>query len=266
MLNPLTRLSGSLLAIAILASPPLLRAEPPPPIKALLVTGGCCHDYPAQIKILTEGISKRARVEWKVVHGENKRGFQLDVYKKKDWAKGFDIIVHNECYGSVDDIEFVNGIAQAHFEGVPGVVIHCSMHSYRAAATDEWRKCLGVTSRSHEKHRPVDVKLIAKDHPIMKGFPETWRTPNGELYKIEKLWPEATPLARAYGQDTKKDHIVVWTNTYGAGRIFGTTLGHHNETMREKVYLDMLTRGFLWACEKLDSSGEPKEGYSRAAK
>jgi type 1 glutamine amidotransferase len=260
-MNRLKRPRTGFLALAALSLPALLCADPPK-LKALLVTGGCCHDYPGQTKIITEAISKRVPVEWTIVQGETEREEKLDLYTKKDWAKGFDVVVHNECYGSVDDVEFVENIARAHFEGVAGVVIHCSMHSYRAAATDEWRKCLGVTSRSHEKHRPVEVKLLAPAHPIMKGFPATWRTPNGELYKIEKLWPEATPLAKAYGEDTKQDHVVAWTNTYGAGRIFGTTLGHHNETMREKVYLEMLIRGFLWACDKLDASGDPKEGYS----
>ena len=33
----------------------------PKPIRALMVTGGCCHDYEAQKKILSEGISARAK-------------------------------------------------------------------------------------------------------------------------------------------------------------------------------------------------------------
>ncbi len=232
-----------------------------PPLKALLITGGCCHDYKNQIKILTESLSARVRVEWKVVHGPNERKKLLDVYAKDDWAKGFDVIVHNECYGAVDDIEYVERIARAHFEGTAGVAIHCSMHSYRAAATDEWRKCLGVTSRRHERHRPVEVKRVAKKHPVLRGFPDTWKTPKGELYMIEKVWPEAEVLCTAWGADTKKDHPVVWTNTYGAGRMFVTTLGHHNETMSEKVYLDLVARGLLWACDKLDKNGNPLKEY-----
>src|ERR1700722_18825693 len=38
-------------------------ADPAPgsskPIKAMLVIGGCCHDYESQKKLLTEGISAR---------------------------------------------------------------------------------------------------------------------------------------------------------------------------------------------------------------
>src|SRR6266545_7963726 len=38
------------------------------PLHALLITGGCCHDYEAQKKILSEGISARANVTWTIVH------------------------------------------------------------------------------------------------------------------------------------------------------------------------------------------------------
>src|SRR4051812_12470956 len=38
------------------------------PLRALLITGGCCHDYEAQKKILSEGISARANVTWTILH------------------------------------------------------------------------------------------------------------------------------------------------------------------------------------------------------
>ena len=96
----------------------------------------------------------------------------------------------------------------------------------------------------------------------MKGFPKVWPTPNGELYKIEKKWPNMTPLAHAFGQDTKKFHTCIWKNEYGAARVFGMSLGHHNETMRSDVYLDVLTRGLLWTVNRLESDGSPAAGYA----
>ena len=47
------------------------------PIHALLITGGCCHDYGAQLKILTEGISARANVIWDI-HYEGQFGWRHD--------------------------------------------------------------------------------------------------------------------------------------------------------------------------------------------
>jgi type 1 glutamine amidotransferase len=55
----------------------------------------------------------------------------------------------------------------------------------------------------------------------------------------------------------------VWVNEYGEkkSRVFGTTIGHHNETMLEDTYLDLVTRGLLWASGKLDDDGKPVAGY-----
>ena len=237
------------------------------PLRVLMVTGGCCHDYEQQKKILSEGISARAKVEWTIVHeGGDSRTYQVGLYAKDDWAKGFDVIVHNECFGAVTDVAFIERIVKAHADGVPAVMLHCSTHSYRAAKTDEWRKAIGQTSMSHEKNRDLLVKTIQPEHPVMKGFPAEWKDPKDELYKNEKLWPNTIPLAQAYGQDTKKDHMVIWVNTYGKGKVFGTTLGHGNHTMADPVYLDLVARGLLWTCGKLDANGKPAPGYGPAKK
>lgn len=259
---------AALLAVTFLA--PALGAEddaaPPPPIKVLMVTGGCCHDYPKQKDILAQNIAKRARVQFEIVHLDTKaRDVKADVYKRPNWAKGYDVVLHNECFGAVDDVKFVEGIAKAHAGGVGAVMIHCSIHSYRAAKTEAWRECLGVTSVKHQKHRPFEVKNLKADHPVMKGFPESWKTPQGELYEIIKLWPNTVPLGQAYGEDSKKDHVCIWVNTYGKGRVFGTTIGHHNETMLHETYLDLVTRGLLWSAGKLDGDGKPAKGYQAGA-
>ncbi len=259
--STLTRASLTLAALALLATTTSADAEDPKPLRALMISGGCCHDYKGQNNVLSDGISKRARVVWTIVQGGKARGDKISLYEKKDWAKDFDVIVHNECYGGVTDVKFVENIAKAHFDGKPAVMIHCSMHSYRNAKTDEWRKCLGVTSKRHERHRPYTVKVLEKKHPIMIGFHDGWIPPNGELYMIEKHWPKCTPLAKAYGKDTKKDHTVIWTNQYGKGRVFGTTIGHHTATQKEEQYLDLVTRGLLWACDQLEKDGTPKPGY-----
>ncbi|MFT5304022.1 MAG: type 1 glutamine amidotransferase [Mariniblastus sp.] len=229
----------------------------PKPIKALLIAGGCCHDYPNQVTILTQGISQRANVEWEVVRGNSSRDRQLPIYHSDDWAKDYDVIVHNECYGAVEDVEFVERIVAGHTKyNIPVVAIHCSMHSYRNAKTDVWRELLGVTSRRHEKQTgSLDVVNRADQHPVMKPFGASWRTPAGELYVIEKAWPNCLPLATAYGVQGKADQTVVWTNEYKGVKVFGTTLGHHNQTMLCDEYLDLVTRGMLWSCGKLNQDG-----------
>lgn len=241
-------------------------AADPAPLKVLMITGGCCHDYEQQKVILSVGLSARANLLFTTVHeGGESREHKVSIYSNPDWAKGFDVILHNECFGFVEDVALVETIAKAHFDGVPGVALHCSTHSYRVAKTDAWRQALGVTSMSHEKRRDLTVRVLAAAHPVMAGFPAEWKDPQDELYKIDKQWPGMVPLAQAYGEETKKDHPVIWVNTYGKGRMFGTTLGHGNETMADPVYLDLVARGLLWAAGKLGEDGKPLAGYGPAA-
>jgi type 1 glutamine amidotransferase len=233
-------------------------------LKGLIVSGGCCHDYPNQGKIISEGMSQRVSIEWDIiVEGDGGRDHKISIYQDPDWAKKYDVIVHNECFGAVSDAKFLEGIVNAHHAGVPAIFIHCSLHSYRSAGmgADGWRELIGVTSTSHEKQRPVLDKKINSEHPIMQGFPAEWKTPNGELYKIEHIWPNCIPLAEAYGEDTQKNHTVIWANTFGKSRVFGTSLGHHNETMNTQVWLDLVSRGLLWTVDKLDADGKPVAGY-----
>lgn len=143
----------------------------PAPLKGLMIAGGCCHDYPNQIQILTEGISQRVNIEWEIVRGFSPRDRKLPIYQTEDWAQGYDVVVHNECYGGVVDVDFVERIVRGHRKhGIPVVAIHCSMHSYRNAKTDAWRELLGVTSMRHEKQVNDGVEVInrAPGHPIMQ--------------------------------------------------------------------------------------------------
>jgi type 1 glutamine amidotransferase len=220
-------------------------------IKALVITGGCCHNYEYQSKALTEGISKSVKVDWTVVNeGGNGTKAQISLYDNPDWAKGYDIVIHNECFADTTDEDYVKKITSAHKAGVPAMVIHCAMHTYRAAAFDDWRQFLGVTSKHHEHQSRYPVKIVAHDHPIMKGFKADWVTPMDELYIILKLWPTATALATSVSEKSGEAQPVVWVNQYGEARVFGTTYGHSDDTFGDPVYIDLLTRGFKWATDK----------------
>ncbi len=218
-------------------------------VRALLVTGGCCHDYEKQKVILTAGISERfeGEIEWTVLHeGGDSRDHKVSVYSKENWAEGYDIVVHNECFGAVTDVAFVEKMVEGHI-GTPAVAIHCTMHSYRNAATEAWRNLLGVKSVKHEKHHPITVLRLEGEHPVMEGFPEKWETPQGELYEIVETKPTMTALASGHTTNAEKKEVCIWVNEYEGTRVFGTTLGHHNETMMEDIYLELVTRGFAWA-------------------
>ena len=222
-----------------------------PRINALIVSGGCCHDYALQGRLLIDAVNRALPVDWTLVvqGGRGTRG-SMPVYAKPDWTKGVDIVIHNECLASVDDPQYIRTITAAHRGGPPAVVIHCAMHSYRAAKIDDWREFLGVTSREHTKAFAIPVKVAAKNHPAMKGFKEDWVTPIDELYVIEKVWPNTVALATAVSPEDKKEYPLAWAGEYAGARVFGTTLGHGNETWMDPVFHDLLTRGVKWALKR----------------
>ena len=229
-------------------------AQAPAPqkrIRALVISGGCCHDYVGQDKILMEKVSRELPVDWTVLYeGGTGSNVQVALYNQPDWAKGYDIVVHNECYANVGDEAFIRKITAAHKGGVPAMVVHCSMHSYRSAMVDDWREFLGVTTRRHTRAHNVAVKVVAKDNYIMQGMKEEWSTPTDELYVIEKSWPNITPLATAVSPEQGTPvYPVAWINDYNGTRVFGTTLGH-GETWNEPQFVTMIVRGFKWTVKR----------------
>ena len=234
--------------LSLATSPAALAAEGPKPLRALLITGGCCHNYALQTAALTNAVAKLEAVEWTIVN-EGGTGTRAEIllYDNPEWAKGFDVVIHNECFADTTNTAYIRKITSVHAAGVPAVVIHCAMHTYRTTDIDDWRKFLGVTSRRHDHQGKYPVKPVAADHPIMKGFPESWVTPMDELYVIEKLWPTAKPLATSVSEQDGKTYPVAWINQSGKARIFGTTFGHSDDTWRDPVFLRYVSQGVLWA-------------------
>lgn len=222
------------------------------PLRVLLVTGGCCHNYPLQTQALKDGLAKLAKAEWTVV-AEGGTGTQatISLYDKADWAKGYDVVVHNECFADTKSPDYIQKITDAHYAGVPAVVIHCAMHTYRSADIDNWREFLGVTSRRHDHQSNYPVKKTEPNHPIVKDIPDNWVTPKDELYIIEKIWPNTTVLANSVSERDGKTHPVIWTGKYGKANIFGTTFGHSDATFEDPIFINMVSKGILWASGNL---------------
>ena len=217
------------------------------PIRALLVCGGCCHDYTRQKQIISKGVSARANVVWTLVQqGGTATDSYIPLYRDKHWSDGFDIVIHNECFSHANEKEWVENIVRPHREGLPAMLIHCAMHSYRTG-DDTWFKFVGMQSPGHGPHYSYTVKNVKSDHPAMQGFGDTFIAPKGELYHSIKLFDTATVLGQAKRKSDGEPQVCIWTNKYGKGNVFATTIGHYNETMAEPKWLDMFTKGLLWA-------------------
>jgi type 1 glutamine amidotransferase len=252
----------------------------PAPLKILLVLGGCCHDYETQQKLLKAGIESRIDAVVDIEYNPSKgTDAKFPIYEKDDWAKGYDVVIHDECSASVTDVAYVNRILAAHRDGVPAVNLHCGMHSYRwgnfkeavktGADNAGWYEMIGVQSTGHGPQSPITITYTDPAHSITKGL-EGWTTINEELYNNVRIFDTAKPLATGKqvqmpkvkkgetpdpnAKGTEVEAVVAWTNHYGPKktRIFSTTIGHNNETVADDRYLELVTSGILWATGRLE--------------
>lgn len=235
------------------------------PIRALLVLGGCCHDYQTQSQLLSKGIAERAHVEVVIAYDPDRSTGHLNpIYQSPDWADGFDVVIHDECSSDVKDLALIDRILEPHRKGMPAVILHCGMHSYRSEGYPDvtpWFEFTGLQSTGHGPQVPIEIRFAKTADPITEGM-ENWTTINEELYNNSagRLLDTARPLARGKqtfesrgGEKREDDCVVVWTNDYrSTAKVFATTLGHNNDTVADSRYLDLVTRGLLWSCDKLD--------------
>lgn len=246
----------------------------PPPLKALLILGGCCHDYAKQKTLLKEGLESRLNLDVTVVYTDDRTTtYKFPLYDSIDWAKGYDVVIHDECTADVKDPAVVEKILAPHRDGLPAVNLHCAMHSYRVgeyakpvtpgSADALWFDMLGLQSSAHGPQLPIEVNYSVATSPITRGL-ANWTTGKEELYNNIQVYETAQPLAK--GRQGSAEAVVVWTHTYGPQktRIFSTTLGHNNETVASDEYLDLIARGLLWAVGKLQDDGTPAPGYGPA--
>lgn len=241
------------------------RATETRPLRALLIAGGCCHDYAVQKEVLKAGIEARAKVIVDVVHSpDTSTAPPLPIYGNPDYAKGYDVVIHDECASDINDPAMVEAVLAPHRGGIPAVVLHCGVHSYRTAADVKkpveagtaaslWFDFIGVQSSGHGPQLPIRIALPDSPHPIVAGL-NGWVTGKEELYNNVALREGVQVLARGIQEPDKRpgytNAAVVWTIAHGPQqtRVFVTSLGHNTETVGDARYLDLVTRGLLWAC------------------
>jgi len=100
----------SVCGITLIALCGFVRAQDnaPKPLKALLITGGCCHDYSKQKDLLKAGLEARAHVVVDQIHtSDTTTKARFAIYEKADWAKGYDVVIHDECTSDVKEMPYV---------------------------------------------------------------------------------------------------------------------------------------------------------------
>jgi hypothetical protein len=246
------------------------------PLRVLLITGGCCHDYTVQKDILKAGIEERANVVIDQIHSaDTTTKPPLAILGNPNYAQGYDLVIHDECGSDISDPAVVEAVLKPHRDGLPAVNLHCAMHSYRIGNPNDpveagtphglWFEYLGLQSSGHGAQLPINITFTDTKSPITKGM-SNWTTIHEELYNNVHVFGSAHALAhgsQVVESGKTNDYVSVWVNQYGPNktRVFSTTIGHNNETVSDPRYLDLVTRGVLWATGHLKPDGTPAKGY-----
>jgi type 1 glutamine amidotransferase len=105
---------------------------------------------------------------------------------------------------------------------------------------------------SHGAQHEFQVIVRDTEHPITKGMPTVWMHAKDELYdRLRGPAENMTVLATSWS-DPKTggrgaDEPMIFTISYGKGRIFHTPMGHADYSMKCVGFITTLNRGTEWA-------------------
>jgi type 1 glutamine amidotransferase len=91
-------------------------------------------------------------------------------------------------------------------------------------------------------------------------MPMEWQHVRDELYdNMRGPIENVKVLATAFSKGTKVHEPMIWTVSYGKGRVFHTPMGHDANAMRCWGFAGTLTRGTEWAATGAVTLPLPKE-------
>jgi CubicO group peptidase (beta-lactamase class C family)/acetyl esterase/lipase len=141
-----------------------------------------------------------------------------------------------------------------YLEGGGGLVlIHSATWTRPKTMRGGVAEVIGVGGFKLFRHGMVQMEVLASEHPICAGLPETIILEDDETY-----WPptpimeSVTVLATAVEDKAKRGSTpraaqpMFWCYELGEGRVFGCVPGHSVKTFDDPVFRKLLFRGIAW--------------------
>ncbi|MEA4908482.1 MAG: ThuA domain-containing protein [Chloroflexi bacterium] len=126
------------------------------------------------------------------------------------------------------------------FVGAGGglLAIHSATASFKS--TPHYFELLGGRFTGHGKVAPFQI-VPSGESPLFAGLPAFWLTDEVYLHETQ-AGIQVHFTTRHAGQDVP----VVWTWTYGRGRVCYAMPGHRSATLADPHYQQVLQRGLEW--------------------
>lgn len=190
-----------------------------------------------------------------------KNGYDVEVYDSQDcladgeYLKTLDLIVPCWTMGEISG-EYRENISQAVVRGTGLAGCHGGMCDAFRQDT-EWQFMTGGQWVSHPggDGQNYMVNICRGSSPIVEGL-EDFPVCSEQYYlhvdpAVEVLATTRFPVVNYYHCSNKPvDMPVVWTKYWGCGRVFYSSLGHHDDVFdKSPNAMIMMERGMLWAGE-----------------
>ena len=179
----------------------------------------------------------------------------LDCLANLDELLKLDLIVACWTMGEIDH-QYVENISKAVASGVGLAGCHGGMcDSFRQDT--EWQFITGGQWVSHPGGDGIEytVNINHGSSPIVEGL-EDFEVCSEHYYlhidpAIEVLATTRFPKVHYYHISNKPvDMPVAWTKYWGNGRVFYTSLGHHDDVFDKSPNAqELMKRGMIWAAE-----------------
>jgi type 1 glutamine amidotransferase len=218
--------------------------------KALIVWGGWDGHQPREVADIFGTVLRDERFDVEVRD-------TLDALLDRDKVMSLALIVPVWTMGSITQEQLKN-VCDAVASGVGMGGCHGGMCDAFRDAT-EWQFMTGGQWVAHPGNDGVRYRVNIRDraHEITRGI-EDFDVASEQYYMhvdpaVKVLASTRFPTNGADGPHVGNgalDMPVVWTKTYGRGRVFYNALGHQANIVAAEPNLTLMRRGFVWAAKR----------------
>lgn len=151
----------------------------------------------------------------------------------------------------IDDTQKKELLAFVHDDGKGLVAAHTGLTAFES--WPEFGDLIGARYDGHPWHQLGTVINTGGDSPITKHFPATF-TIDDEFYQAKSVSADARVLLRldvskmpAHQELRNQAFPLVWTKSYGKGRVMYSSFGHDSSIYDNRDVAQMFLEGMKWA-------------------
>jgi len=123
------------------------------------------------------------------------------------------------------------------------VGLHGASASFKSHSN--YFEMLGGRFISHKRFKSFKVIIVDKEHPITSSLEDF--TVKDEPYRHDfSLSKDIHILAKADYQDGTNLEPIMWTKSYGDGRVFYYSLGHRTNSLKSPIFQKIIQRAVKW--------------------